>query len=71
MLHAAEPVKATVSVADCPLQIVVEPLISAVGRVFTVIIALPLISAAIDEHLLSLAAVSVYVLVAIGDTAKE
>ena len=46
----------------------VVPLKTAVGRVFTVTIALPVRSAAIEEHLLSLVAETVYVLVDVGDT---
>ena len=43
------------------------PLITAVGRVFTVTTALPLKSTDTDVHLLSLRAVSVYVLVDVGN----
>ena len=48
----------------------VVPLISAVGRVFTVTTALLLRSAAIDAHLLSLTAVKVYILFVVGVTVK-
>lgn len=47
---------------------VVVPLKSAVGLEFTVITAEPLMSAAMDEHLLSLTDVNVYVFVAAGVT---
>ncbi len=59
MLHGALPVKFSVSVAVCPLQMVLVPDNATVGLAFTVTTALPLRSAAIDVHLLSLAAVSV------------
>jgi hypothetical protein len=49
---------------------VFDPLRTAVGRAFTVTTALPVISAGNDEHLLSFTAVSVYVFVVDGDTAK-
>lgn len=70
ILQGATPVKSTVSVADCPLQMVVVPLNAAVGRSSTVTKALPLKSAPIDVHLLSLVVISVYVFVEEGDTAK-
>ena len=57
-----------VRVADWPLQMVVAPVRIAVGLAFTVTVALPLRSAAMDAHLLSLAAVRVYVLVEEGVT---
>ena len=59
MLHGALPVKFTVSVADWPLHMVFVPVNATVGLAFTVITALPLRSAAIDVHLLSLVAVNV------------
>jgi hypothetical protein len=49
---------------------VLEPLITAVGRVFTVIIALPLISPGRALQL-SLTEVRVYVLVVVGDTGNK
>ena len=42
------PVTANDNVAEPPLQIVVVPLITAVGLAFTVTVAEPLMSAAID-----------------------
>ena len=47
------------------------PLIAIVGRVFTVITALPLMPPANAVHLLSLMAVTLYVLVDVGDTINE
>jgi hypothetical protein len=44
------------------------PLKTAVGLGFTVITAFPVKSAGNDVHLLSLADVSVYVLLEVGDT---
>jgi hypothetical protein len=60
-LQGAAPVNVKVIAADWPLQMVVVPLMEAVGRVFTVTAPLLIISAAIELHLLSLAAVSTYV----------
>ena len=65
------PVKAILRVADWPLQMVFVPLKTAVGRGFTVTIALPLRSDAIDEHLLSLAEDKVYVWIDEGVTVNE
>ena len=53
------PVNTTLSVADWPPQMVFAPLKTAVGLEFTVTTALPLRSAGIAMHLLSLAAVNV------------
>jgi hypothetical protein len=53
------PVKVKLRVADCPFNIVVDPLNTAVGLGFTVTEALPLKSAGNDAHLLSLTAVNV------------
>ena len=47
---------------------VVVPLKTAVGLAFTVIVALPVISAGKEVHLLSLAVVSVYVVARLGET---
>ena len=57
ILQGAVPVNVTVRLVDRPLQIIFVPLITAVGRGFTVTTALPLRSATIEVHLLSLAAV--------------
>jgi hypothetical protein len=46
-------------VADAPLQMVLDPLTTAVGRAFTVRIALPVKSLARAVHLASLNAVTV------------
>ena len=68
--HGAEPVKVNVSDADWPIQIAVVPLSKAVGRVFTVTIALPLTSPGIALHLLSLTDERVNVLFEVGETGK-
>ena len=60
--------KVIVSVAVCPSQTEVVPLKTAVGRSFTVTIALPLISPGIALHLVSFIDVRVYVFVEVGDT---
>ena len=67
-LHGLLPVNVRLKVALCPLQTVVLPLSETVGRAFTVITALPVISDAIAVHLLSLNPVTVYVFVLVGDT---
>ena len=48
------PVKVKVKLALCPLQIVVVPLITEVGRAFTVTVALPVLSPACAVQLASL-----------------
>ena len=53
------PVTVSVKVALCPLQIVVLPLITEVGRAFTVTVALPVLSPACAVQLSSLNAVTV------------
>lgn len=68
IFHGPVPEKATLSVADWPLHIVFVPLKTAVGLGLTVTVGLPLRSAAIDEHFVSLTAVNVYVLVEVGVT---
>ena len=49
---------------------VADPLMTAVGRVFTVTMALPLISPGVALQL-SLTEVNVYVLVEVGDTVNK
>ena len=66
--QGAVPVRAKLSVAVCPLQMAGVPLNVTVGLEFTVTVALPLRSAAIEAHLLSLEAVREYIVVAVGDT---
>ena len=60
--------KFTVSVADWPLQMVVVPLITEVGRALTVIVVEPVRSDPIALQLPSASEVTVYVVVAVGDT---
>jgi hypothetical protein len=62
------PVTANESVALPPLQIVVEPLIAAVGRAFTVTIALPDKSAPMEEQFASEAEAREYVVAEDGET---
>ena len=64
------PVRATLMLVELPLQIVVVPLTTEVGRAFTVITALPVLSALFAVQFASLRAVTVYVLVLVGDTLK-
>ena len=59
------PVKATEIVVDCPEQIVALPLIVAVGDGFILTTALP---ENVPVQLASLTAVTVYVVLAVGDT---
>ena len=71
MLQGEVPVKATLSAAVCPPQIVFVPLRTAVGLGFTVITALPVIPAGNATHLLSFTDVKLYVLLAVGNTVNE
>src|SRR4029079_18787722 len=57
--HGPLPVKAAESVAEPPLQIVVEPLTTDVGRAFTVTVALPVLSPARAVQLASVSTVIV------------
>ena len=57
-------------VADWPLHMVDVPLMAAVGRGLTVIIALPLRSEGCAAPLVSLRVVIVYVLSVTGETVK-
>ena len=68
MLHGWDPVKTTLSGVLFPAQIVVDPLNTAVGSGFTVTTALPVKE--VPGQLISLTAVSVYVLVEVGFTVK-
>ena len=53
------PVNVMVMLVEAPLQMVVVPLNAEVGRLVTVITALPLMSAGLAVHLLSVAAVTI------------
>ena len=60
-----------VSEADPPLQMVVEPLIDAVGRSLTVTVAEPVRSPAFEVQFASLNVATVYVVVEEGETLTE
>jgi hypothetical protein len=66
MFHGPVPVKATDILGDPPAQIVCAPEITAVGKAFTVTIALPVCE--VPVQLASLTEVKVYVLVLPGET---
>ena len=62
------PVTVSVKVALCPLQIVVVPLITEVGRAFTITVALPDLSPACAVQLASFSVATVKVVVVLGPT---
>jgi len=68
--HGPVPVNTALIVAELPLQIVVEPLATAVGRALTVIAALPVKSLTCAVHFESVKAVTVYVVVTLGLTLR-
>ena len=66
MLQGCTPVNATDKLVEAPPQIVVVPLMIAVGKALTVTIALP--KSEVPVQFTSLTAVRVYVFVETGDT---
>ena len=67
-VNGAVPVNCMLRFVLCPLQIAVVPLIIAVGREFTLIVAVPVISPVLAVQLASVREVTELPVVEAGDT---